>query len=72
MWLTRQKGYGRNNNYELWDYRPKMTDWTGGTMWEYGGRKVHWTPSEFAKISSTRLKPGEIREVESIEFKFKN
>ena len=72
MWLTRDKGYGRNKWYTLWSRYPtkevdgKKVDWVlfGGGLIEMFCAKL------FERYTNVRLKPGEIREVESIIFKF--
>ena len=75
MYLTKQKGYGRGfNKYELWSERPKPSLFAGS-------HTVHWLrpASEsidifcdlvLERFTNVRLKAGEIREVESITFKF--
>ncbi len=74
MFLTKEKGYGRNGNaYELWGKRPQRRSRLGKVWWECDIDSHfidEFCGSQFGSWTGVYLKPGEIRKVESIVFKF--
>ncbi len=71
MYLTKQKGYGRGHNYyELWKERPKSGHDGAFTEWDGQGYLRGFCDTILERHTNVRLKAGEIREVESITFKF--
>lgn len=66
-WLTRDEG--ARSRYEIWSAKPKISP---GGVYYLGGKQLEIPSEKFHRISITRLKPGEIRRVKSINIELED